>query len=104
MGFQTNAEARGTGGLMGGFATLRFDNGKPSVDALGANTALDKPFTPISLGPEFDDEYGFTNPTTDFRNSNQSSHFPYAAQIWKSMWAQQTGMNVDGAMAIDPIS
>ena len=41
---------------------------------------------------------------TDFRNSNQSSHFPYTAQIWKSMWAQQSGMNVDGVIAIDPVA
>ena len=33
-----------------------------------------------------------------------SSHFPYAAQIWKSMWAQQSGMNVDGVIAIDPVA
>ncbi|AQT82575.1 hypothetical protein B1R94_04970 [Mycolicibacterium litorale] len=104
MGFQTNAEARGTGGLLGGFGILRFDNGKPTVDKLGRNTELDKPFTPMSLGPDYDQQYGFTHPTTDFRNSNQSPHFPYAAQIWKSMWAQQSGMNVDGAVAIDPIA
>lgn len=105
MGFQTNAEARGTGGLLGGFGILRFDNGKPSVDTLGPNTELfDKPFTPISLGQDFDQQYGFTKPTTDIKNSNQSAHFPYAAQIWKSMWAQQTGMNVDGAIAIDPVA
>lgn len=104
MGFQTNAEARGTGGLLGGFGILRFDDGKPSVDTLGANTELNKRFTPFSINPEFDDQYGFTNPTTDFRNSNQSSHFPYAAQIWKSLWAQQSGMNVDGVISIDPIA
>ena len=104
MGFQTNAEARGTGGLLGGFGVLQFDDGKPSVDNLGPNTELDKAFTPFSINPEFDDQYGFTNPTTDFRNSNQSSHFPYAAQIWKSMWAQQTGMNVDGVVALDPFA
>jgi hypothetical protein len=104
MGFQTNAEARGTGGLLGGFGILRFDNGTPSVDTLGPNTELDKPFTPFDLGPEYTEQYGFTNPTTDYRNSNQSSHFPYAAQIWKSMWAQQTGMNVDGVIAIDPVA
>ncbi|MCV7177497.1 DUF4012 domain-containing protein [Mycolicibacterium sphagni] len=104
MGFQTNAEARGTGGLLGGFGILRFDDGKPTVDNLGPNSELDKPFTPFSINPEFDDQYGFTNPTTDFRNSNQSSHFPYAAQIWKSLWAQQTGMNVDGVIAIDPVA
>ncbi len=104
MGFQTNAEARGTGGLMGGFGVLRFDNGKPSVESLGPNTELNKPFTPMSINPDFDQEYGYLNPTTDYRNSNTSSHFPYAAQIWKSMWEQQSGMRVDGAIALDPIA
>lgn len=104
IGFQTNAEARGTGGLLGGFGILRFDNGFSSVNALAPNTELDKPFTPIDLGPEYTDLYGFGDPTTDYRNSNFSPHFPYAAQIWKSMWLQQTGMNVDGAISIDPVA
>lgn len=104
LAFQTNAEARGTGGLLGGFGVLRFDNGIGTVDTLGANTELDKPFAPIDLGPEFAQNYGYTDPFGDFRNSNLSSHFPYAAQIWKSMWAQQTGMNVDGVIALDPFA
>ncbi len=104
MGFQTNAEARGTGGLLGGFGVLRFDNGTATVDDLGPNTELTKSFAPIDLGPEFAGQYGFTNPFTDFRNSNLSSHFPYAAQIWRSMWAQQSGMTVDGVIAIDPVA
>jgi hypothetical protein len=104
MGFQTNAEARGTGGLLGGFGILRFVDGEPSVDDLGANTELDKAFTPIDLGSEFEKNYGFSKPFTDYRNSNQSAHFPYAAQIWQSMWAQQTGMDVDGVIALDPIA
>ncbi len=103
IGFQTNAEARGTGGLLGGFGVVRFDNGKPSIDTLASNTDFGRKFEPISLGAEFDNQYGFTNPTTDYRNSNQSSHFPYAAQIWKSM-AQQSGINVDGVIAIDPVA
>ncbi|OJZ65252.1 hypothetical protein BRW64_14465 [Mycolicibacterium diernhoferi] len=104
MAFQTNAEARGTGGLLGGFGVLRFDNGTGTVDTLGTNTELDKPFTPIDLGSEFEQNYGYANPFGDYRNSNMSSHFPYAAQIWKSMWAQQTGMNVDGVIALDPFA
>ncbi|MFI2838562.1 DUF4012 domain-containing protein [Mycolicibacterium sp. PDY-3] len=104
MAFQTNAEARGTGGLLGGFGVLRFDNGVATVDTLGANTALDRPFAPIDLGAEFNQNYGYANPFSDFRNSNLSPHFPYAAQIWKSMWAQQTGMNVDGVIALDPFT
>lgn len=104
MGFQTNAEARGTGGLLGGFGVLRFDNGVPIVDDLGKNTELTGAAASVDLGPDYNGLYGFTNPQTDFRNSNLSSHFPYAAQIWKSMWAERTGMNVDGVIAIDPIA
>lgn len=104
MGFQTNAEARGTGGLLGGFGILRFDNGAPMVDDLGKNTELTGAVATVDLGPEFNQQYGFTNPKTDFRNSNLSSHFPYAAQIWKGMWAQKTGISVDGVIAIDPIA
>jgi hypothetical protein len=104
MGFQTNAEARGTGGLLGGFGILRFDNGTPSVETLGQNAELNKAFAPIDLGPDYAAYYGFTDPTTDYRNSNLSSHFPYAAQIWQSMWEQQSGTKVDGVIAIDPVA
>lgn len=104
MAFQTPAEARGTGGLLGGFGILRFDNGLPTVEDLGPNTELTKAYTPIDLGSEFQKNYGTGNPFTDVRNSNQSSHFPYAAQIWRSMWEQQTGMSVDGVIALDPVA
>ena len=73
MAFQTNAEARGTGGLLGGFGILRFDDGKPTVDTLGPNTELNKPFTPIDLGPEYTSQYGFTNPS--YRLPQQQSEF-----------------------------
>jgi hypothetical protein len=104
IGFQTNAEARGTGGLLGGFGILRFDNGTAAVETLGRNNELNKPFAPIDLGPEFTAQYGFDDPTTDLRNSNTSSHFPYAAQIWRSMWEQQSGSKVDGVISIDPVA
>lgn len=104
MGFQTNAEARGTGGLLGGYGILRFDNGTPTVDTLAPNTDLSEAVAPIELGVEFDQQYGYAQPFTDFRNSNLSPHFPYAAQIWKAMWVEQTGMEVDGVIAIDPVA
>lgn len=104
MGFQTNAEARGTGGLIGGFGILRFDQGLPTVDALAANTDLADAIAPVDLGLEYDQQYGFANPFTDFRNSNLSPHFPYSAEIWKSMWAEKTGINIDGVIAIDPVA
>lgn len=104
MGFQTNAEARGTGGLLGGYGILRFDNGVPAVDTIAANDDLSEAVAPIELGLEFDQQYGYAQPFTDLRNSNLSPHFPYAAQIWKAMWAEETGMEVDGVIAIDPVA
>ncbi|MDZ5085416.1 DUF4012 domain-containing protein [Mycolicibacterium parafortuitum] len=104
MGFQTNAEARGTGGLLGAYGVLRFDNGVPAVDALAPNDDLSEAVAPIELGLEYDQQYGYAQPFTDIRNSNLSPHFPYAAQIWKAMWAEQTGTEVDGVIAIDPVA
>lgn len=118
MGFQTPAEARGTGGLLGGFGILRFDNGIPTIDALGSNAnlagaclkyigydcAVVVPGADIDLGPEFNRVYGWANPLTDFRNSNLSPHFPYAAQIWRSMWEVGSGVAVDGVIALDPVA
>ena len=104
MGFQSNAEARGTGGLLGGFAVIRFDNGVPTVDTLGSNTELGRASASVDLGPEFNRVYGWMNPFTDFRNSNLSPHFPYAAQIWKSMWESKSRTAIDGVIAIDPVA
>lgn len=107
MAFQTNAEARGTGGLLGGFGILRFDNGKPIVDTLAANSqefGLYEATANVNLGAEFNELYGTSRPLTDVRNSNQSPHFPWAAQIWKSMWERETGSRVDGVIALDPIT
>ena len=102
--FQNNAEARGTGGLLGGSAILRFDNGKPTIDRQISNTLLGNATAVVDLGPDFNKVYGWTNPFTDFRNSNLSPHFPYAAQIWRSMWEREYGENISGVIAVDPIA
>ncbi|UYP18450.1 DUF4012 domain-containing protein [Rhodococcus sp. Z13] len=103
VGFQTNAEARGTSGLLGGFAIMRVNDGAVSIDEVSSNRELRTDYEPIDLGPDFARAYGHSRPTQDFRNSNVSSHFPYAGQIWQSMWQQETGERVDGAIATDPV-
>jgi hypothetical protein len=104
LGFQTNAEARGTGGLLGGFGIVRANDGSAKVDTLASNAELSMDKQPLDLGPDYAARYGESRPTTDFRNSNLSSHFPYAAQIWKSLWAQESGEQVDGVVATDPVA
>ncbi|AYJ48117.1 DUF4012 domain-containing protein [Rhodococcus sp. P1Y] len=104
LAFQTNAEARGTGGLLGGFGILRAEDGTARVDTLGSNNELEFAERPIDLGPEYNALWGPRNTTTDFRNSNASPNFPYAGQIWSSMWAEQTGEQLNGAIGTDPIA
>ncbi|HEY9311544.1 DUF4012 domain-containing protein [Williamsia sp.] len=103
-GFQTPAESRATGGLLGGFGVVSAVDGRVDVADLGANNELDPPANPVDFGEEFNYNYGINRPYTDSRNSNISAHFPYAAQIWMSMWEQQSGTQLDGAVAIDPIA
>ncbi|KLN71714.1 membrane protein [Rhodococcus erythropolis] len=105
IGFQTNAEARGTGGLLGGYGIIHVQDGTARIASLSRNSELSMDKAPIDLGPDFANLYGASRPTTDVRNSNLSSHFPYAAQIWQSLWSQESnGEMVDGAIAIDPIA
>ncbi|CCQ13625.1 putative uncharacterized protein [Rhodococcus sp. AW25M09] len=104
LAFQTNAEARGTGGLLGGYGIIRAENGTARVDTLGSNNELAFAQQPIDLGAEYNALWGPRNTTTDFRNSNASPHFPYAGQIWSSMWTEQTGEVLNGTIATDPIA
>jgi hypothetical protein len=110
--FQNNAEARGTGGLFGGYGILRFENGQLTVPGgLTPNYGLGGISASVDMGTEFNSTYGWTNPYTDFRNSNLSANFPYAAQIWKSMWddnrvpePSRGKFTLDGVIAIDPVA
>lgn len=103
IGFQTNAEARGTGGLLGGFAIARATDGQVRIEDVSRRD-FTGPYKPIDLGQEFQRAYGHSSPTTRPVNSNVSSHFPYTAQIWQSLWEQETGERVSGAIATDPVA
>jgi hypothetical protein len=49
-------------------------------------------------------QYGFTDPTTAYRNSNLSPQFPYEAKIWKSLWEPKSRTKADGIISIDPVA
>jgi hypothetical protein len=105
LAFQTNAEARGTGGLVGAYGILTADKGKLSLDTLGSDVDLNNKGTfGIDLGPDYTKQYETYRATTVWQNSNASAHFPYAAQIWMALWQQQTGQRLDGAIATDPVA
>ncbi|MEU4834248.1 DUF4012 domain-containing protein [Streptosporangium sp. NPDC023615] len=103
LAFQTNAEARGTGGLVGAFGILRLDRGKIVIERLSSNNDLDTSPVPVTdPGPGFRGRYG-PNATRMLSVSNLSPHFPYAAAIWTGLWERQARTRLDGAIATDPV-
>jgi hypothetical protein len=105
LAFQTNAEARGTGGLVGAFGVLVADHGRVTIERLGDNRELAYSPRPVTaLGPEFDARYDAFASTRLVENSNITPHFPYAAKIWAAMWERQSGERVDGVIATDPVA
>lgn len=108
VGLQNEAELRGTGGVPGAFAILVADHGTITFTHFESDQTLLPAATGqlintgLGFGPAYDAAWGPSLPTQLYVNSNLSPNFPYAAQIWASMWEKVSGEHVDGAIALDP--
>ena len=100
--FENEAELRGGGGLPGAFAIMHADRGKLTFTTFEPDTELVDVPSGLDLGPVFAQTFQSPDSTNDYRDSNVSPHFPYAAQIWLAEWQMKTGQHLDGAMALDP--
>ncbi|MFL6180398.1 MAG: DUF4012 domain-containing protein, partial [Actinomycetes bacterium] len=105
LAFQSNNEARGTGGFFGSFGILDADNGRVKVKHLSPRSKLDdqsydKP--PLDFGPDYAALYG--DDPASWANANLSPHYPYAAQLWLKMWQDRTGERLDGVVTTDPVT
>ncbi|MGQ0844938.1 MAG: DUF4012 domain-containing protein [Sporichthyaceae bacterium] len=103
LAYQNNAEARGTGGLAGAFGLLEVDRGRISIGAPDTQRMLSGATAEsVVFEPEYERFYAGAASKTLYSNANLSSHFPYAAQIWRVMWAQRFPEKIDGVIALDP--
>ena len=103
---QTNAELRGSGGLLGAYAVLEFDAGRMRLAELGPNKMLRDTYpqpTP-GLDAAFADRFGEFGSDGFWLNSNMSAHFPTVNTLWSSMYQRSTGDRIDGSIAVDPIA
>jgi len=100
--FQNEAEARGTGGLPGSFAILEADRGAVHFTRFENDSAMNGVSAHVEFGHDYDQLYAGAGTTTMYGNGNLSPHFPYAAQIWSSMWLKARGEHLDGVIAVDP--
>ena len=102
LAFQNEAESRGTGGLPGAFAIIEANDGKLQFTSMESDTTLEGVAANVDFGPDYHHLYDAAGTTTLYGNGNLSPNFPYAAQIWASMWKNYSGQKVDGVIAVDP--
>ncbi|MBC7631274.1 DUF4012 domain-containing protein [Aeromicrobium sp.] len=102
LAFQNEAEARGTGGLPGAFAIVEANHGTVRFTRMYSDATMSGVAATVDFGPDYHDLYDGAGTTTLYGNGNLSPNFPYAAQIWASMWKTQSGQAVDGVIAVDP--
>lgn len=106
LGFQTLAEVRATGGLIGAFGILTADRGRLQISRLGTTARdLHSPLVPVvDLGPDFSRRYGAFAAAGFWSNLNVSPHFPYTDQIARALWKSQTGQELAGTVAVDSVA
>ena len=105
MVFETPAESRGTGGLVGSYAIIRVVDGKVTREQTGSDSDLkDSPTPVVNLGVEFNSRYGKIASASAWKNANFTPHYPWAAEVWQRLWERQSGETIDGVISVDPIA
>lgn len=103
LAFQNNAEARGTGGLLGAYAVVVADRGQVRVERLGSDRDLEGlPAPRVALDADYRRLYG--PDLGAWQNANLSPDFPSVAPLWLDMWQRHFGQRLDGAVATDPLA
>lgn len=97
---QNPAEARGSGGFVGGYVVIRADGGRLTVESTG--TSADLATTPIPEDAATEDERVMWGKfLTAWSDYNLSPDFPFVARL-SVAGMKARGVDVDGVVAIDP--
>ena len=97
---QNNAEPRALGGIPGALITLRADDGRLRLVGQRPAFSFPQPVLPLTR-PEVE-LYG-TQLGRYVQNVTSTPDFPRAARLAREMWRRETGRQVDGVVAIDPV-
>lgn len=106
--FQTPAELRAAGGIIGNFAELRAEGGRLALTRAGRAEDLNTGGSPASrrlLGPpDYLARYARFTPELIWQNVTFSPDFPSVAQVIEGLYPQSGGAPVDGVISLDPIA
>lgn len=102
---QNNAEARGTGGIIGAYAVLRADRGRVTRERVGTDRDFVSQERPVAdLGPEYAEHYDSQSGRTYWTAAVLTPDWPSAARVVAGLWSAQGGGRVDGVIGIDPLA
>ncbi|MFD4991846.1 DUF4012 domain-containing protein [Cellulosimicrobium cellulans] len=101
---QNNAEPRSTGGIAGSVLHLRADSGAVELVEVRPGSAIGAfPESVVDLSDSeaalFGDDLG-----RYMLNVTSTPDFPRAARVAREAWLRQTGEEVDGVVAVDPVA
>ncbi|MCC4249442.1 DUF4012 domain-containing protein [Microbacterium testaceum] len=101
---QNNAEFRSLGGITGTALLLQTENGRVTLAGSESATALSRGISDpvVALPEDVQSIYG-TRPARYFHNLTQIPDFTVDGPLAREMYRRQTGREVDGVIAIDPV-
>jgi hypothetical protein len=97
---QNPAEARGSGGFVGGYVVLRSDKGSISATSSGTSTDLTTTPIPTEAAPA-DSRLLWGDLLQAWNTYNLSPHFPLTAEL-SAAGMKARGKPVSGVIAVDP--
>ncbi|WP_336641757.1 DUF4012 domain-containing protein [Microbacterium sp. USHLN272] len=102
--FQNNAEWRSLGGIVGAALQLHTEGGHISLVAQGSSSDFPRyDEAVVTLSADEQQLFG-TQPARFIQNVTQIPDFSRGAPIAREMWLRETGVDVDGVIALDPVA
>jgi hypothetical protein len=103
--FQTPAEERASGGIIGNYAVVSFDHGHFDLAQRGRDTDLNEQGSTdrgLSGPRDYVRRYSQFDPAHTWQNVTMSPDGPSVAQVIEQLAPQSGAGNVDGVITIDP--
>lgn len=102
--FQNNAEWRSLGGIVGAMAMIQTDGGRLNLTAQGSSSDFTRyPEPVLPLSPELTGVF-VDKPGVYIQNVTQIPDFTIDGPLAQEMWKRETGVTVDGVVALDPVT